>query len=148
MAEFASNACVLASSRLSPFQVNYGFEPRMSFYPIDASTGSARERILKTRAKNIGQAMEKILEFGKENLVRSQESQKRFADDHREETPTYNERDEVWLSTKNIKTERPSKKLDHKMIGPYKILKALGNSCKLDLPASMKIHDVFHSSLL
>ena len=148
MAEFASNACVSASSGLSPFQVNYGFEPRMSFYPIDASTGSARERILKTRAKNIGQAMEKIWEFGKENLVRSQESQKRFADNHREEAPTYKEGDEVWLSTKNIKTERPSKKLDHKMIGPYKILKALGNSYKLDLPASMKIHDVFHSSLL
>ena len=93
----------------------------MSFYPIDVSTGSARERILKTRAKNIGQAMEKIWEFGKENLVRSQESQKRFAENHRK-APTYKEGDEVWLSTKNIKTERPSKKLDHKIIGPYKIL--------------------------
>ena len=27
----------------------------------------------------------------------------------------------IWLSTRNIKTKKPLKKLDYKMIGPYKI---------------------------
>lgn len=57
--------------------------------------------------------------------------------------------DRVWLSTKNIRTARPSKKLDHKQIGPYKIIKKIGSaSYELELPSSMKIHSVFHSSLL
>ena len=49
---------------------------------------------------------------------------------------------------RNIKTERPSKKLDHKMIDPYKIKKLVGSSYQLELPTSIKIHDVFHPSLL
>jgi hypothetical protein len=56
--------------------------------------------------------------------------------------------DSVWLSTKNLKTDRPSKKLDYKMIGPFKITKAFGNAYTLDLPAHMKIHPTFHVSLL
>ena len=54
----------------------------------------------------------------------------------------------VWLSTKTIQTERSSKKLDHKMIGPYRVEELIGSACRLKLPASMKIHDVFHTSLL
>ena len=52
------------------------------------------------------------------------------------------------MSTKNIETERPSKKLDHKMIGPFKIKALVGSSCQLELLTSMKIHNVFHPSLL
>ena len=49
---------------------------------------------------------------------------------------------------RNIHTERLSKKLDHKRIGPYQIKALVGLSYRLDLPASMRIHDVFHPSLL
>ena len=54
----------------------------------------------------------------------------------------------VWLSTKNIKTEKLSKKLDHKMISPYKIKELIEPFYRLDLPTSMRIHDVFHPNLL
>ena len=49
---------------------------------------------------------------------------------------------------KNIKTDRPSKKLDHKRIGPCKIKELVRSSYWLDLPTSMRIHDVFHPNLL
>ena len=45
-------------------------------------------------------------------------------------------------------TERPSRKLDQKMIGPYKIKKPVKLLYQLNLPTSMKIHDMFHFSLL
>lgn len=60
----------------------------------------------------------------------------------------FNEGDSVWLSTNNPKTDRPSKKLDHKIIGPFKVLSAHGDACTLDLPAPMAISPTFHASLL
>ena len=80
-------------------------------------------------------------------MAQNQKKQAVTADQH-EKNMEYKIGDEVWLSTKNIKTKKPSKKLDHKMIGPYKVKQLVGLSCQLDLSTSMKIHDVFHPSLL
>ena len=35
--------------------------------------------------------------------------------------------DNVWLENKNIQLNRPSKKLDNKRYGPFKILKDIGS---------------------
>ena len=70
------------------------------------------------------------------------------ANRHQKPSPEYKVDDLVWLSTKNIHTERPSKKLDHKRIGPYKVTETVKLSYWLDLPAFMRIHNVFHPSLL
>mgnify|MGYP003623167012 CR=1 FL=1 len=72
-----------------------------------------------------------------------------FANRNHTNTPAYQIGDSVWLSTKNIHTQRQSKKLDHKMIGPFKVLQKVGyNAYKLELLPSIKIHNVFHLSLL
>jgi len=49
----------------------------------------------------------------------------------------------VWVTIKNWKTERPSRKLDYQMAGPYKILKKIGNLYKVKLPDLVKVHPVF-----
>ena len=57
--------------------------------------------------------------------------------------------DRLWLLRRNIRTIRPCKKLDYKKIGPFKILVKIGTRAyKLHLPASMRIHNTFHISLL
>lgn len=50
------------------------------------------------------------------------------------------------LDSRNIKTVRPNKSLDHKNLGLYKIVKAYGNSAyELELSLSMgRVHPVFH----
>ena len=55
--------------------------------------------------------------------------------------------DMVWVSIKNWKTQRPSKKLNHQMAGPYKIIEKCGHSWKIKLPDSIKIWPVFHTQL-
>ena len=82
-------------------------------------------------------------------MARKQERQAEAADQSQKKVENkYRVGDKVWFLTRNIKTKRPSKKLNHKIIGPYKIKKLVGLSYQLDLPTSMKIHDVFHPSLL
>jgi hypothetical protein len=53
------------------------------------------------------------------------------------------------LRPHNPNTERPSKKLDLKQVGPFEILQEIGHSAyRLKLPASIKSHPVYHTSLL
>ena len=60
----------------------------------------------------------------------------------------YDKGDMVFLSSRNISTERPSRKLDDKILGPFKVSEKVGLSYRLELPSSIQIHDVFHPSLL
>ena len=55
----------------------------------------------------------------------------------------------VYLTIKNIITKKPSKKLDYKYLRPYKVTKRiLKNNYQLDLPPKVRIHPIFHISLL
>jgi hypothetical protein len=48
-----------------------------------------------------------------------------------------------------VKTTQPSSKLDYKLLGPYTIIKQVGSQAyKLDLLPNIKLHPVFHISLL
>jgi hypothetical protein len=53
------------------------------------------------------------------------------------------------LLRRNVKTTRPSDKLDHKKFGPFLVKRDIrGTNFELRLPPTMKIHPVFHISLL
>jgi hypothetical protein len=144
MAEFAANALPSDSTKISPFFANKGFEPRMSF-DITAS----EFQIASQEHKDIVQSMKDIWEFLQDQIALSQTRMEHFANQNRKPAPRYKIGDQVWLSTRNIRTQRPSKKLDHKQVGPYKILERIGQvAYRLELPPSMKIHPVFHSNLL
>ena len=55
----------------------------------------------------------------------------------------------VYLYRINIKIKRPSDKLDHTKLGPFKIKEKLGLvTYELELPKGMRIHPVFYISLL
>ena len=57
-----------------------------------------------------------------------------YANGSRKPAPLYKRGDYVWLSMKNIKTTRPTKKLDFKNIR-CKVIEPVGpSSYKLDLP--------------
>ena len=71
-----------------------------------------------------------------------------YTDLVRMEPPIYQIGDLVMLSGCNIKTRRPTKKLDHKNHGPFQIEKIVCPlTIRLTLPRKWKIHNVFHVSL-
>jgi hypothetical protein len=71
------------------------------------------------------------------------------ANKKRSEGPDLKEGGMVYLLRKNIKTKRPSNKLDHIKLGPFKIIQKLGPvTFRLEMPEGMRIHPVFHISLL
>ena len=61
---------------------------------------------------------------------------------------SYTVGDKVWLSTRNITTDQLSTKLDHKMLGSFQIIRNKGVSVELQLPQSIKIHNIFHLNML
>ena len=148
MAKFSSNANTSAMTKIAPFLASRGYIPRMSFDPVDLTASSTRERLANAKARSISNQMQEVWEFTHAEIAKSQQTQMKAANKRRKASPKYAVEDLVWLSTKNIHTERPSKKLDHKKIGPYKVTELVGSSYRLELPESMKIHDVFHPSLL
>ncbi|MBW0484077.1 hypothetical protein O181_023792 [Austropuccinia psidii MF-1] len=75
---------------------------------------------------------------------------RRYADKSRASTPVFNPGDMVWLSSKNITSTRPTKKLCERWLGPLPILKKIStHAYHLKLPSQWKsIHPVFHIFLL
>jgi hypothetical protein len=79
----------------------------------------------------------------------AQASQAEQANRSRYPDPILRPGDSVWLRRKHVKMMRPSNKLDYRLIGPYTILERIGSRAyKLDLPSGVRIHPVFHISLL
>ena len=53
------------------------------------------------------------------------------------------------LDSQNIRTKRPSKKLDYKKMGWFRIEKVIRNRAfRRELPPQMKVHSVYHIGLL
>lgn len=135
LAEFAYNNSINASTGKSPFLANYGFHPRADLLNV------------KQQDFTIEYIVDGIEDI-KSTLAEAQKKYKEYADAKRIDME-FNVGDQVWLLTKNIRTTRPSKKLDYRRLGPFKIIQKVGNvAYKLELPPSMKIHNVFHVSLL
>ena len=93
--------------------------------------------------------MTRLHELLRNEMVAAQLRPKEYYDLRRKPDPNLQSRDMVCLLPHNIKTTGPSKKLDYKKIGPFRILAKIGTSSyKPALPPSMAIHNTFHISLL
>ena len=148
MREFSANANILAIIKVPLFLVTKGYNPRMSYNSVDLSANLTKEQITNSTARLIANCIEEVWEFMQEEIAKLQAKQAAAANCYQKEPLVYKVKDMVWLSTKNIKTKRPLKKLDYKMIGPYKVKKLVKSSYQLELPYTIKIYNVFHPNLL
>jgi hypothetical protein len=72
-----------------------------------------------------------------------------YANRSRLEGSHLRKRDLIYLLRRNIKTTKPSDKLDLKKIGPFKVKRNIRNiSFELKLPPTIRIYPIFYLSLL
>jgi hypothetical protein len=141
LAEFAYNNTLHASTQQTPFFSNYGYHPKLDLLSPSMHSNPAAEGFAKQLSEL--QAMLRL------QLQTAQESYKATADKFRNEAPTFKIGDKVWLLRRNIKTKRPCDKLDYRRLGPFFIQKKINLvAYRLELSATMKVHPVFHVSLL
>ena len=148
LAEYAGNNQVSASTNMTPFFANHGFEARTEFN-LDAlePPATARERIEADRAVAIVKQMDQVWAQARGCMAKTQQNAAEFANRYRKEVE-YHVGDQVFVSLKNVNTTRPTRKLDYRWMGPYQITRATNGAYEVDLPATMKIHNVFHPNLL
>ncbi|MBW0577888.1 hypothetical protein O181_117603, partial [Austropuccinia psidii MF-1] len=140
LAEFAYNDSDHSSTKQSPFFTVYRGDPDFDSVKITQDTPAVN---LSTKIQSAQQEVKRELEVSISRF-------KRYADKSRASPPVFNPSDMVWLSSKNIKSTRPTKKLFERWLGPFPILKKVStHAYSLKLPSQSKsIHPVSHISLL
>jgi len=139
--EFAINNSVSESTGYTPFYLTYGYNPLTPGNALQPSTVPA--------AKNLHRQMLHDLEDAKLHLQAAQQRQKYYYDTTRR-VIEYAPGDLVLLSTRDIGLYcAGTPKLLPRYIGPFKVLERVGElAYRLEIPETLKIHDVFHVSRL
>lgn len=142
LAEFSYNNSESSSTSETPFFINYGHHPRFDPYSGPTTT-------VNKSASEHASLLQDLRTYLKSQLLRAQDNQAQAYNRGRSGLQPFGVGDMVMLKRTNLQTPRPSAKLDHQKLGPFKILEKIKNNAfKLDLPATWKIHPVFHTSLL
>ncbi|KAI2647704.1 Transposon Tf2-6 polyprotein [Labeo rohita] len=140
-AELSNNIHTSSATKLSPFEVCYGYQPPVfEHQEPEVDVPSAQQLVRRCR---------RLWTHARTAI---QKANQRYTTQHRRRHPPgrlFHVGDRVYLSTRNITLKSDSKKLTPRFIGPYKITHRLNPvTFRLQLPASLRIHPVFHQSQL
>ncbi|QRV84964.1 Retrotransposable element Tf2 protein [Ceratobasidium sp. AG-Ba] len=133
IAEFCHNNQVNSATGKTAFETIYGLHPRWDLVDLEVNAPNAADT---------ADSMQEIWD----EVIASMEYHR-----SKEDTPKheYKVGDKVWLVGQNITTRRPSKKLDNKKLGPFVISEKISSHVyRLELPKTMRTHNVFHINLL
>ncbi|KAI7936611.1 hypothetical protein MJO28_015510 [Puccinia striiformis f. sp. tritici] len=101
-------------------------------------------------ADKVVQDLQEIQEKAKLSIIAAKEKQAYYYDQHRRPTPIYQPGDLVMLTRKFIQTRRPNSKLDYRHLGPFAVIKMVGErAVHLDITEHYPLlHPVFNVALL
>ncbi|KJZ68122.1 hypothetical protein HIM_12487 [Hirsutella minnesotensis 3608] len=132
-----------ASTGLSPFFITHGYH----IDPIQVKEKLRTDgKSPVARAEHIVQRLREATEWAQAAIASAQEQQEKNANTRRQPADQFKPGDKVWLRLRNVRSDRPCKKLDW-LSAKYTVLETIGShACRLDTPPG--IHNVFHVSLL
>ena len=143
LVEFAYNNSQQASTKRTPFEINYGFHP--------VKPGP---RLLThcPAANDVKITIDTTLKEVQDHIAAAQISQAEYANKTRS-IPPFQLGDKVLVNADNIlqdwDKQRPTRKLDNDKLGPFEIIRVISDtSYELKLPPKLQINPVFHASKL
>ncbi|MCO5581750.1 hypothetical protein L7F22_035639 [Adiantum nelumboides] len=144
LVEFAYNSSHHQSLNMSPFKALYGLECLVLLQLADPT-------LHVPAAKSTLETMDQQLLIMRDNLKQTSDRQKSYVDLHRS-ARSFNKSEWIFLKVKpkhsSLKLGKFCK-LAFRYCGPFEILRRAGEQAyKLALPPHMRIHNVFHVSLL
>jgi predicted aspartyl protease len=132
---------------MTPYQLKHGVEPRNSWDWKSLKPATPIERLNLDEAVSLATRMHNVWQVAEENIKKAQESMIKRVNKHRRSID-WEPGDRVYLSTRNLKSYRPSRKLSSKFDGPYYVAERIGYGYRLRLPDGSKIHDIFSPDVL
>ena len=128
---------------MSPFYANFGYHPRW----IDTA-GSIEEGENPAATEKV-EDMVSLHRLCSEMIIEANKRYSKAYDKGRVEGARFEEGQRVMLSTADLSTKQPSKKLAQRWMGPYEITEIVGtHAVRLELPESLKIHPVVNTGRL
>ena len=139
--EYSLNTMVSAATGLSPFQVSLGYQPPL--FPNqeeEIAVPTVRAHIRRCR---------RIWRSARAALKKATERSERSANRRRTPAPSYRPGQMVYLLSRGLPLPHTSRKLAPRYVGPYRVESVVNPvAVRLALPSSLRVHPVFHVSLL
>jgi hypothetical protein len=142
LGEFALNDREHSTTKQTPFFLNTGQHPWK---------GDIGRR--ETKVQSVEEMVNKFKEIrrqAEESWKQATSAAKKSNDRKARRPVNFKPGDQVYLSATNITTSRPSKKLDDKRYGPFKVIRKVKEAAyELDIPKTWRgIHPVIHEEYL
>ena len=113
LAKFAYNNTLLSVTMVTPFFANNGFHPKLKV---------SLEPVVSVAAHQVATDLKELHLYLCNQIARTLKQYEVHSTSQCLLIPLFKVGDTVWLDTWNIRTTFPSKKLDHRFLGPFPII--------------------------
>jgi hypothetical protein len=111
--EFVYNNTPNATTGVSPFFTNKGYNPLLTVHP--------EKEVSDRYARQYALDLDRLHQFLREQITHAQEAASAQANHSRLPPPDLQVRDKVWIASENLPCPHPSRKLSDEFIGPFLI---------------------------
>ena len=145
IAQVSLNNRPASATGISPFFLSHGYDATTIELQESAPDDTSQKSPLAI-AEDMVQKIKDASDWAQAAMATAQQNQEHYANRNRQPAYKFKKDDKVWLNLQNIKTDRPSKKLDW-LHAKYTITKDCGShTYELNVPRG--IYNRFHATLL
>ena len=104
---------------VTPFFANRGFHPKLEV---------SLESVVSDTAHSVASDLKELHQYLRDQISHALKQYEVHSAPRQLPIPPFQVGDTIWLDSRNIKTMRPSKKLDHCFLGPFPIVERVSSN--------------------